>query len=81
MGVEFHEIIFPFPLIKGSAEQIVHLENVIRINPEIMQRQSYPAALLVVGIQVDHDKEDIARIGRHFAVCDNRIIINGMKPE
>ena len=53
--VEFNVVCVTVPEETGVGEQIVHLEGAAGVDVEFFERQVEPAAVSVVGIQIDDD--------------------------
>src|SRR3954462_9170623 len=70
-------------LPEGSfvAEQLVHLVGLLRVDPQIVQREIEDRLLRRVRIEADCAKQDVRAVGRRFRVEEDPIVVRLVEPQ
>ena len=79
--IQFDVVARPVPDVVGTRQQIVHLKRLVRIHPQRRQIQTGPTGLRVVGIQVHQHQNDVGVLVGGFAVADDLLVIDLVKPQ
>ena len=73
--IDLYVVARPIPAIIGIRQQILHLEGMFQIEPQVVEVQLYPAGVGMIRTQIDDDQYDVGSNRRALAITNQLIII------
>ena len=73
--IDLYVVARPIPAIIGIGQLVLHLERMIRIEPQVVEVQLNPAGVGMRRTQIDDDQYDVGSIRRALAITNQLIII------
>ena len=69
-GAKDDEVAAVVPLVVVAGEQVFDVEGLVVADAELLEVEIDPAGLLVAGIEVDDDQDDVGRTRRPWPGAD-----------
>ena len=77
--IEFDVISCALPLVTRSAQHVLYLKRLMRVQAETIQGKLNPTGLLVTKIEIDDCEDDAGTVVGSLRVGNDLIVIDGMK--
>ena len=78
-GVQLDEIPGTLPDVAVAVHDVVHLQRLIRGDPEPVEIEIDPAGLMVTGVETHHRHHDVGQILGGLAVAEEERVVESMK--
>src|SRR5439155_16673192 len=79
--IQVHIVSRALPQITGAAQEVVYLVGFVSGEPKLLKGNLKPSRMHVMGIQVDHDQNDIGQILGVLAIANKLVVLDSMKSQ